>query len=120
MTQPIDVAYVDIVSNSRDFRKELSKEMDIAVKDIEKQSKSVSEKVEKTFKDAGEGARGAFTDSEGRLVGIFDTAEGAAKTAAAALGNVGEAAGEAASGGIRQLVSSFGNITSTLGQIVRC
>jgi hypothetical protein len=117
MTQPIDVAYVDIVSNSRDFRKELSKEMDIAVKDIEKQSKSVSEKVEKTFKDAGDGARGAFTDSEGRLTGIFDTVEGAAKESAKALGNVGQAAGEAASGGLRQLLSTFGNITGIVGQL---
>ena len=38
MTQPIDVAYVDIVANTKDFRKELSKDMELAVKDIEKQS----------------------------------------------------------------------------------
>lgn len=117
MTQPIDVAYVDIVSNSRDFRKELSKDMDLAVKDIEKQSKTVSQTVEKTFKDTGESIAGAFTDSEGRLTGIFTDAEGLAKTVGKTVKGVGESAAEAASGGLRQLLSTFGNITGIVGQL---
>lgn len=117
MTQPIDVAYVDIVSNSKDFRKTLSKEMDLAVKDIEKQSKTASEKVEKTFKDAGEGVKGAFTDKDGKLTAIFTDAEGLAKTVGKTVSDIGQSASEAASGGIRQLLSAFGNISGTIGQI---
>lgn len=117
MTQPIDVAYVDIVSNSKDFRKSLSKDMDLAVKDIEKQSKTVADRVEKNFKDVGDGVRGAFTDSEGKLTGIFTDAEGLAKTVGKTVKDIGQTAAEAAGGGLKQLLSTFGNMTGLIGQL---
>lgn len=116
MTQPIDVAYVDIVSNSKDFRKELSKEMDLAVKDIEKQSQSVSEKVEKTFKDAGEGSKGFFTDVNGRLHDAQGRFVKMGDAATEALTGTAAAAGKAAAGALQQL---FGIVTSLSGGIAQ-
>lgn len=117
MTQPIDVAYVDIVSNSKDFRKELSKEMDLAVKDIEKQSKIVSEKVEKTFKDAGEGANGFFRDVNGRLRDSKGRFAALGEAATEALGGTAAAASKIAQGLFQQLFGVVTNLIGGFGQL---
>jgi hypothetical protein len=117
MTQPIDVAYVDIVSNSQDFRKTLSKDMDIAVKDIEKQSKAASAHVERTFKEAGEAAGNALGGVDTHLSSLFSTVAAAGQEATDVLGGVASSASEAASGGFEQVLAVIKGVTGTIGEL---
>lgn len=117
MTQPIDVAYVDIVANSKDFRKTLSKEMDVAIKDVEHQSNEVASKVEKTFKEAAEAAGGFVTNAAGEVVGLFTSAREAGEEAAGALSGVASTAVEALDGGLQQVLSTLLGLTGGIGQL---
>jgi hypothetical protein len=117
MTQPIDVAYVDIVSNSKDFRKELSREMDAAVKDIEKQSQTAATKVEHTFKKAGEGAHGFFRDVNGRLHDSQGRFVALGEAATEALSGTTAAAAKVAQGLFQQIFGVVSNLIGGISQL---
>ena len=117
MTQPIDVAYVEIVANSKEFKRELSKEVSAALKDIEKEAAASATNIEKSFKKAGEGIEGVFRDSRGRLRDASGRFLSMGKTGADAFKQIGESAAEATSFGLGGLGKALTQMFGTLGQI---
>jgi len=119
MTQPIDVAYVEVVAQTKDFRKELKDNVQKDLRDTEKTAVDVGKNIEKAFKDAGEGASKAFRDSNGRLrdeKGRFTALGKAGEEAGDAVGAAFETATGAArtfSGTVLGLVSGIGQLAST-------
>lgn len=67
MTQPIDVAYVEIVPRTKDFGKIASKEISAELKSVEKTADGTATRIAESFNDAGKSINGTFRDINGRL-----------------------------------------------------
>lgn len=64
MTQPIDVAYVDIVARTKEFRREIRDVIDDEVKDLERELDSALDEIDKHFASTAKEADKAFKDIE--------------------------------------------------------
>ena len=113
MTQPIDVAYVEIVADTKDFRRTLSKELTAELRKIEKEAQSVGGNIEKAFKDAAEASNGLFRDSSGRL----RDAKGRFAAAGEAAGTVLTEGLQSAAGAARTLNGTIQGVFQGLAQM---
>lgn len=80
MTAPIDVAYVDIVARTKEFRKDIKDIIDDEVKELEKETTSALDEIDKHFKQTAKDADKAFKD-------IDDTVKKTAKVIEDELGH---------------------------------
>ena len=117
MTQPIDVAYVDIRGRTKDFSKDVDKGVSKELKKIDKQAADTADSVGKAFHGAGLKVGDLFRDINGHL---RDRRAGFQQFGQEAAGAVGEglsAAAKTGSASIQQLLSLFGNMTGLVGQL---
>lgn len=106
MTQPLDVAYVEIKPDLKDFSRDARREINHAYSDIEKDSNAAAKRIEESFKGASQNIGNLFRDQNGRLrdqLGRF--------------ARIGDVAGEAfstASRGANAFASSLTQVGSIL------
>lgn len=67
MTSPIDVAYVEILPDTKVFKAKARKDIDKELKGIESDADGTATKITDAFKKTGEGVRNVFRDSNGKL-----------------------------------------------------
>lgn len=113
MTQPLDVAYVEIKPDLKDFSRDVSRETDKAFNRLERSASDSSDNIEKSFRDTAErigdlfkGSDGRLRDAQGRFAAIGD----AATNALGAISDVGSTA-------TRSLSQIGGILTGMLGTI---
>lgn len=116
MTQPLDVAYVEIKPDVKDFSREVKKETDKAFTGVEQSASDSSDRIQKSFKESAEkigelfkGADGKLRDSKGRFAALGDSASDA-------LAGIGGAAGKAL-GGVTSLQGILVGMLGTVGQL---
>lgn len=117
MTQPIDVAYVEVVAQTKDFRKQLKDEVQKELKETEKVATSTGDGIEAAFKKAGDSANKTFRDVNGRLRDANGRLVQMGEAGVEAFEEVGKAAGKAAAGGANALLSILLGMTGTIGQL---
>lgn len=107
MTQPIDIAYVDIVANTKDFARTLDKEITKELKQVEQTATNTTDHIERSFKNAAGAVGQTFKDVNGRL----HDAQGRFVKA-------GEAAGDALTTGLQAAQGAARSFSGTLVGIV--
>lgn len=117
MTQPLDVAYVEIKPDVKDFSREVKKETGKVYSDLEKSTDQTTARIEASFKDSAEkigelfrGVDGRLRDSRGRFAALGDAATDA-------FSQVGTTAARAASGGVSALSSALLGMLGVVGQL---
>jgi hypothetical protein len=113
VTQPIDVAYVDIVPRTKDFGKIASKELSAELKSVEKTADVTASRITASFNDAGKSINGTFRDINGRL----RDARGRFAAAGDAAGNALTEGLQAATSAARTLNGSVLGIFQGLSQL---
>lgn len=112
MTQPIDVAYVEVEARTKNFAKQLDKDVTQELKKVEKEADSAAEAIAKSFEDAGKSVGEVFKrDKNGRLrnsLGHF-VAEGK---------QLGEEVGESISAGLETATASARGLGSALTSVL--
>src|SRR5688572_27867667 len=103
MTQPIDVAYVEIVPRTKDFGKVASREISAELKDVEKVTGDVANRIVDSFQEAGQAINGTFRDVNGRL-----------RDARGRFAAAGEAASGVFTEGLQAAASSARTLNGTL------
>lgn len=73
MTTPIDVAYVDIVARTKEFRREIKDLIDDEVKELEKGTNDALDEIDAHFKKTAKDARSAFKDIDRAAVDLADS-----------------------------------------------
>lgn len=116
MTQPLDVAYVEIKPDVKDFSREVKKETDKAFDGVERSASDSSDRIQKSFKESAErigelfkGADGRLRDSRGRFAALGEVAT-------EAFTSIGSAAARAA-GSATSLQSIFMGMLGIVGQL---
>lgn len=117
MTQPIDVAYVEIKPDLKDFSRDAKKETDKAFGSIERSASNASDRIESTFKETAtkigdlfQGADGKLRNAKGQYAALGDTATDA-------LNGIGQAAQKAVSGGLSGVLGILSGMTGMIGQL---
>jgi len=116
MTQPIEVAYVEIVANTKEFTTKTSKDVDKELDKIEKSADHTADHISKAFSGAGTHVSGLFTNVEKALrnvtKGVFTDAD-LFKSTFEGVTNAGKTAQNSLSG----ILGSIGNVSNVLAQL---
>ena len=117
MTQPLEVAFVEVRFDTDGAETKLKKDVDAAFSDTEKSAKRTSETISAEFKKAGDSVAATFRDANGRLRDsngkfVKDTLAGLADVSAGAKGATGALSG--ISGAFSQLAAAAGPIGLTV------
>lgn len=116
MTQPIDVAYVEIRADTKEFKTTVKKDVDKELNKIEKSSDDTAQHIAAAFSGAGAHINGIFNNVEKALGGVGEAAFTDANLVKTAFGEI-ETAGKAAEGTAQGILGSFGNISNVLSQL---
>lgn len=103
MTQPIDVAYVEIRADTKEFKTTLKKDVDKELTKVEKSSDDTAKHIEDAFSGAGAHISGVLTNVEKALKDAGGAVFTDADLVKAATGEIAKA-GEAAEGSLSQVL----------------
>lgn len=116
MTQPLDVAYVEIRPDLKDFSREADRQVDKSLKSVEQRADDTSKRLENTFKETAERIGDLFKGADGNLRNAKGQFASLGKSATDALSGIGDAA-TTAGRGLSQVGGLLTGLLGGLGQL---
>lgn len=117
MTQPIDVAWVEVRARTKDFSKDLDRDINESLKKTDVTATDVAESIGKSFAAVGGKVHDAFRDVNKTFDNTRSRVTKVGEEAADVLGNAVSAGAKTATDSVQKLLATFGNMTGIIGQL---